>query len=623
MNRYINIKNQQYNSNEIIKDLAVCILFYEKLEQTIECIQSFLPSGASIYILNNGSSCSARDEIGKFCDKYKQIKIFDSDKNLGVGVGRNYLINHTNEEWLLFVDSDITMRNSDWVQRFAHHVSQCSDIEVFIPILFNVQENCYSSYAPFRIVGDNVIRDKKIVNDLTNSFPGGASFVNRKLFEQLGLYDDKMFVGLEDYEFCIRGICLGKSVKACLIHDIELVHDHRHTKKTEDKKALLARYDINLIEASYNRIVEKYNLILEGDWVNWSADTIEGILKKDNSSIKKDWKLGIFNQPKSTGWKSIKKVVSFILPHRTKEILKQMLHLNMPFPSSCSLFMTDRCDFKCRGCYRSVIRIKESKEMTVTTVQKLLSSYPSLNSFTVTGLGEPTLCPSFGDIVNFLRKNKKHVGVITNGTNLSKLLGLTYKPSYISIRLKGHDNKSYLAYTGVVAYDRIIETFFSVKSKFKNVGFSYMLNRTNYKNLEKLLPLCDNLKPDFFHLTNYLVYDPSVLEEVQKIITVKDSEIIDYINKICVGRDYIRLKPVYIDLDNPKFNCRSYDYKINLDGNGNIGGCQRLIPPDASFGNIFTSKDPYNSLKMRKLRECARNKTYYHKECCFCFGNWG
>ena len=618
---------QQQIVNNIVKvssrNLAVCILFYEKLEQTIECIKSFLLSGVNIYILNNGSSPSARQALGQFCDNYKRIKIFDSNINLGVGVGRNYLISHTMEEWLLFVDNDITMKTSDWLQRFAHHVSQCSDIEVFIPILFNVQENYYSSYPPFKIVGNNVIRDKKIVNDLTNSFPGGASFVNRKLFEQLGLYDDKMFVGLEDYEFCIRGICLGKPAKACLIHDIELVHDHRHTKKTEDRKALLTRYDVNLFEESYNRIVEKYNLILEGDWVNWSADIIERILKKDNYSTKKDWKLGIFNQPKRTGWKSIKKVVSFILPRRAKEILRKMLHLNIPLPSSCSLFMTDRCNFKCRGCYRSVIGVMESKEMTVTTVRKLLSLYPSLNSFTVAGLGEPTLCPNFGDIVNFLRKNKKHVGVITNGTNLNKLLGLTYKPSYISISLKGYDNKSYLAYTGVAAYDRVIETFFSVKAKFKNVGFSYMLNKTNYKDLEKLLPLCDNLKPDFLHLTNYLVYDPSVPEEVQKIITVKDSEIIDYISKICVGRDYIRLKPVYIDFDNPKYNCRSYDYKINLGGDGNIGGCQRQIPPNISFGNVFIDNDPYNSLKMRNLRNLARNKSYPHKECRFCFGNWG
>lgn len=84
-----------------------------------------------------------------------------------------------------------------------------------------------------------------------------------------------------------------------------------------------------------------------------------------------------------------------------------------------------------------------------------------------------------------------------------------------------------------------------------------------------------------------------------------------------------RIRPVYVDFDNPKFNCRSYEYVIKLDGAGNIGGCQRQIPPDASFGNIFRDKDPYNSLKMCKMREQMHKRTYPHNECCFCFGNWG
>ena len=599
-------------------DLAVCILFYEKLDQTIECIQSFLPSGVNIYILNNGSSPSSRGALGKFCNNYKHIKIFDSDVNLGVGVGRNYLVTHTTEEWLLFVDSDITVKSPDWLQKFAQYVPQYPDIEVFIPKLFNIQENYYSSYHPFRIVGNKVIRDVEIINDLTNSFPGGASFINRRLFGRLGLYDDKMFVGIEDYEFCIRGICLGEPVRARHIYDIELIHNHRQAKKNEDKNAVLTRYDVNFIEASCNRITEKYNLILEGDWITWSAKGAEEILRNDSI---------ISNRSKRILRQSKKKAVSlasFILPYRVKKILKTALHLNpISIPHSCSLYMTDRCNFKSPGCYRSVIGIKESKEMTLATVQKLLSLYPSLDAFIVAGLGEPTLCPNFVDIVNFLKKNGKFVGVITNGTNLKKLLALSYEPNYISISLKGYDNESYLANTGVDAFDTVIKTFSKSKSRFKNVGFSYILNRTKYKDLDKVLPLCDDLKPDFLHLTNYLVYDPSVPEEVWKIITVKDSEIIDYINEVCAERDYIRLKPVYVDFDNPKFYCRSYDYKINLDGDGNIGGCQRQIPPDASFGNIFTDKDPYNSLKMRESREHVHNKTYPHKECRFCFGNWG
>jgi GT2 family glycosyltransferase len=264
-------------------DLAACILFYERLDQTIECIQSFLPSGLNIYILNNGSSPSARQVLGRFCDKYKQIKIFDSDVNLGVAVGRNYLITHTTEEWLLFIDNDIFVKTKDWLSRFKQHISLNPDIEVFIPKLFNVHENKYSPHPGIKIEGNKAFLDSNDYTDLTNAFPGGASFINRKIFKRLGLYDDKMFIGFEDYELCIRGILSKAPVKCRLIHDIELVHNHRRVENDVDKKAALVRYDDKVHKESEHRIFEKHNVYLCVDWKRWLTDQREKYLNKRKS----------------------------------------------------------------------------------------------------------------------------------------------------------------------------------------------------------------------------------------------------------------------------------------------------------------------------------------------------
>jgi MoaA/NifB/PqqE/SkfB family radical SAM enzyme/GT2 family glycosyltransferase len=601
------VKELKQTKNDIIQknsiDLAVCILFLEKPEQTIECIQSFIPSGVNIYILNNGSSLSTRNALGEFCDNYKQIKIFDSDKNLGVGVGRNYLITHTNEEWLLFVDSDITIKTSNWMQKFTQHVNQYPDVEVFIPKLFNVSEGKYAAYKSIRISGDKAIHDVEIRDNLTNTFPGGAAFTNRRFFKKLGLYDDKMFVGFEDFELCIRGIRLGNPINARLIFNIELTHKHLQVEKEEDKNAILMRYNINLLESSFNRIIEKHSVILEGDWKKWVSNQLKVILSKSNRGFNDGWKQWI--------------------PKKVKKTLKKIFYPNsISTPHSCSLYMTDRCNLKCTGCYRSVIGINKSNEMKLDTVKKLLALYPYIDSFCVAGLGEPALCHNFVEIIDFLKKNRKYVGIITNGTNFDKYYNLAYEPDYVSISLKGYDNKSYLVNCGVEAFTQVIENYVKLKSKFENVGFSYILSKSNYKDLEELLPLCDKLKPKFLDLTNYLVYNPNVLSEIKKIITIEDAEIISYINKIFEGREYVRTKPIYINPDEPSFNCKSYDYTINLDGEGNIGGCQRQIPPNISFGNVLIDKDPYNSSEMRKLRNLVHNKSYPHKECRYCFGNW-
>jgi GT2 family glycosyltransferase/glycosyltransferase involved in cell wall biosynthesis len=257
--------------------LAVCILFYEKLDQTIECIESFLPSGVRIYVLNNHSSPTARDLLGLFCRSHQQITIFDSDVNLGVSVGRNFLITHTTEDWLFFVDNDIYVTSNDWFQTFSAYILRYPEVEVFIPRLYNIHEQQFVTYFQLAVDQQRVLY-YPIENNTTSCFPGGASCISRILFDRLGKYDDKMFVGLEDFEFCIRAILRGAPVRSRVIDDIELRHDHRQVTKMEDTKAVLTRYNDSSIERSFHRIAEKFpGLIFQHDWRPWVADQ-RGIL---------------------------------------------------------------------------------------------------------------------------------------------------------------------------------------------------------------------------------------------------------------------------------------------------------------------------------------------------------
>ena len=584
-------------------NLAVFIVFHEKLDQTIECINSVLSSGVKIYVLNNGSSMSSRQLLGKYCRRYEQIKIFDSHVNLGPGGGRNYLITHTVEEWLLSVDNDIVIKTDDWVKRFMKHRALNAEIEVFIPRLFAVHTNEYALPYSYKIEQDTAYPDEEIVNDMTNTFPGGASFISRKLFNRLGLYDEKLFA-LEEFDLSLRGIISGKPIKAKLIYDIELAHDHRPATNKSDRKAVVTRYNTNTIEESYRKIADKHGIVLKDHGKIGSIYNLEYMLDRYNPLSGYFWK----------------RLVPMPVKRKVRDIeAKIRRRVN---PTFCNLFMTEKCNFKCPGCRRNIVGINKSKEMTLPTVQRLLSLYPSITRFCVAGSGEPTLCTHFVEIVDFLKSSKKSVGIITNGSTTSKFHALRYDPDYISISLYGYNNESYRNYTGKRIFDVVIENFKNLKDTFKNVGFSYIVDKTNYKLLDRVLRVCDALRPDFLDLHNYLAYDPDKEEEVSKIITVHDKEIISYINTVCNGSSYRINKPVLVDSDNPPFKCRSYNFLINLDGNGNIGGCQRQIPPALNFGNIFTDDDPYNAPEMLRLRRIMSTRSYIHRECTFCFGNF-
>lgn len=586
-------------------DIAICILFFEKLTQTIECIKSFLPSGVNIYVVNNGSSSTSRELLAKFCELYQQVRIFDATTNLGVSGGRNYLINNTTETWLFFVDNDIVMKTNNWLDILVSHISLNRDTEVFMPKMYVVHTRSYALPYSYCVTDKYAFTNHVIMDDQTNVFPGGASIVNRGIFTRLGLYDEKIFIAHEDTELCLRGILSKNPVRTRIINDIEVAHDHRSAKKEVDKLAAKIRYDKNVTNDSYNWIAEKHGITLIDSARIGTVYNLEHMMNKYNPASIYFWKQ--------------------LIPRQLKKLLREFYISKIQkraTPSAASLYMCARCNFACAGCRRQHIGIDKSKDMTLATVQRLVALYPSINRFCLAGQGEPTLCEDFVEIADYLKVIGKYVTIVTNGTNPDKILSLNHAPDNLSVSLYGYNNDQYLSYVGLPYFDKVIDSFLQLKKKYRNVGFSYILNKNNYKNLGGILSLCDEIKPDFVDLHNYLVYTPDNEAEISKIIKAQDVEIINYIKSVCSGRKYSVSTPVYINLDKPKLLCRSYNFVINLDGSGNIGGCQRQITPNFAFGNIFTDNDPYNSENMAELRKRMFHKKLIHKECEFCFGNW-
>lgn len=248
--------------------IAVCILFFEKPDQTIDCIRSFLPSKLPIYVLNNGSSEKSTAKLERFAGKYPNICILKTSQNLGVAVGRNYLIQHSREPWLFFVDNDITIKPPNWPGLLAAHMSKHPEVKVFAPKLYNVHDGKYKKPYSIVVTG-NQIEYQTDESGYRNVFSGGASMVNRQIFDEFGLYDDQMFVGLEDIEFALRSIRQGTPMKVLLIEDVLLHHNHRPTKTREDNQANRIRYDVEQHVQSEKRIYEKHGLIAPGDIEKW------------------------------------------------------------------------------------------------------------------------------------------------------------------------------------------------------------------------------------------------------------------------------------------------------------------------------------------------------------------
>lgn len=258
--------------------IAVCILFFNKLNQTIECVESFIPSGVNIYVLNNGSEERAVDKFREFSSAHKNIIFIEGKGNIGVSAGRNMLIAASKEEWLFFVDNDIIIKDTKWIDVANIQISKLDGEEVLIPLLYNIHEKQYNTRTICKLK-DGRVEFATSLDDNTNMFPGGAAIIKRSLFERLGVYDENIFVGFEDFEVAIRGIKTNNVVRAKFINDIELIHDHRFNKTLEDKNAASKRYDYDTVRKSHEIIARKHNVLLE--------DNFEGWLKEQKSILTK------------------------------------------------------------------------------------------------------------------------------------------------------------------------------------------------------------------------------------------------------------------------------------------------------------------------------------------------
>jgi|GEM_PF-1640784 len=289
-------------------------------------------------------------------------------------------------------------------------------------------------------------------------------------------------------------------------------------------------------------------------------------------------------------------------------------------PSECTIYMTEVCNFNCAGCRRQTVEKPQHKEVDLELLKNILLEYPTLKAFCIAGYGEPTLAKHFPEVVDYLLENDKYVGIITNGTYPERLLQLKKTPNYISISLYGFNNQQYKDYVGAGVFTKVTENFKKLKERFGNVGFSYFLNKDNYKNLDKILALCDELQPAFLNLANYLAYDSVETEDTRRIIRLTDIEIIRYIEDRISLRKYVNTRPIYLDEGDKEYECPSYKDIINLDGEGNIGGCQRQMPPSVIYGNVYNEADPYNNIQMQTMRKRINGEKYPHPNCVNCFG---
>ena len=173
------------------EDITFIITTFRSEKLIDKCIDR-LPFNSKKIIIENSSNYKLKINLEK---KYKNLKCFIMENNLGYGAGNNYGIKHSLTRYVFILNPDVEIK-SDTIKNMTNELNQKS---FAIAAPFSKDE--YSS---------NIFKNKKIIEN--KYVKGFAMLIDKEEMEEVGYFDENFFLYLEEIDLCIRAKKSNKNI---------------------------------------------------------------------------------------------------------------------------------------------------------------------------------------------------------------------------------------------------------------------------------------------------------------------------------------------------------------------------------------------------------------------------
>ena len=197
----------------VYSDITVCIVTYKANNKIYRCLKNIQKIG-KIFILDNSQDFNLKKKIKK---KFPKINFFLSKKNLGYGVGNNYLLKKISTKYVLILnpDADIKLASIKKLYREAEmHKNNfalvCATYSHENKVNFN-QNLCEVSKTAFL-----------------------APLINMKEYKKINFFDKNIFMYYEDWDVCYRFLQNNKKI---------FLHTKAKAKHVGGKSSNIENYD--------------------------------------------------------------------------------------------------------------------------------------------------------------------------------------------------------------------------------------------------------------------------------------------------------------------------------------------------------------------------------------------
>ncbi len=220
-----------------------------------KCIDSVLTKTTydnyEIIIVENNSTQQETFDYYKELEKNSRIRVIKWEKGFNFSAINNYAAKSANGEYLLFLNNDIEVRSSDWIDGMLGN-AQRKDVGIV---------GCRLLYP------DNTIQHAGVIigiggiagHAFTNlpaersgymhrastqvdysAVTAACMMISKKLFEEVGGFEEKLTVAFNDIDLCLRVREKGYLV----VYDayVEMIHYESKTRGSEDSKEKVRRF---------------------------------------------------------------------------------------------------------------------------------------------------------------------------------------------------------------------------------------------------------------------------------------------------------------------------------------------------------------------------------------------
>lgn len=255
-------------------------------KRLLESIATQLPHfQGEVLIIDNGSQ---PEELALIRQAMKELKcrcrLVELGKNFGVGGARNRTIPHVTTDWLMCLDNDIFFIANPLatIQRdlalLGCHFMSLPLLNPDRQTLFSLGGHLYISHcedAPHVGAGSvyqQSLKPSQEPNAFLSTFLfGGSSVFNVRTFQEVGGYDENMFIGFEDIDFSITLFQKGLKVGSSGV--MALVHDHPAPASSSDTDYERQRFSKQVIKDSAEYLKSKHGFEIWSDAVGaWLDD---------------------------------------------------------------------------------------------------------------------------------------------------------------------------------------------------------------------------------------------------------------------------------------------------------------------------------------------------------------